>query len=496
MVIALSSDSSILSLALVVLIAAGAGLAAGMLLDRRRRAAMAVDLDDERRRILSAAVAAMRQERADAAQAALDTAIAVASSKLGDQLQAGKHVIDRDRESVAHQVAVVNDELRRVGDLVTALQQERAQQFGQLTSGLESAIAVTSALADTTDSLRHALASPKSRGQWGERMAADVLTAAGFVEGVNFARERRVAGGTLPDYTFFLPKGHLVHMDVKFPIDNYLRAIEAADPVDADRHARRFGVDVRNRVRELVERGYVDPATTVDYLLLFIPNESVYGFLHENDPELIDLALGHRRSCCAARPRCSPCWPSSGRRSTTFLVERRGDEILAAIGGVRDQWQKFGESVDKAHRGLASAQVALDELRGPRSRQFERQLDRLEAVRDRRLLDLAGDGLGEERDAHLPPMPGPSRPRPTAGSLGSHDYPSSRRRCLALCVGFAPPRSSGRCLSARRLLCPPSTAARRRSADGLGVRRARHTHHGAGRCRGRVAAGHRRSIPR
>ncbi|MEZ5227125.1 MAG: DNA recombination protein RmuC, partial [Acidimicrobiales bacterium] len=213
-----------MQLLLVAVAAFCAGLALGVLVDATRRraadAALRSELDTERRQIMSAAVAAMRQVRAESSQAALDTAISVASSKLGDQLSVGKHVIDRERASVSDQVQVLTDELHRVANLVQSLQVERAEQQGTLTKGIESAMAVTRALADTTESLRQALASPKARGQWGERMAADVLAAAGFVEGVNFARERRLEGGTVPDYTFFLPKGHLVHMDVKFPIDN------------------------------------------------------------------------------------------------------------------------------------------------------------------------------------------------------------------------------------------------------------------------------------
>lgn len=376
-------------LMLAVIAAFSVGVLVGMAIDaaRRRSAhdALQAELDSERRQIMSAAVAAMRQERSESSQSALDTAISVASSKLGDQLSVGKHVIDRERSSVTDQVGVLTDELKRVGDLVHALQIERAEQQGTITNGIESAMAVTRALADTTESLRQALASPKARGQWGERMAADVLTAAGFVEGVNYAREFRLEGGTVPDYTFFLPKGHLVHMDVKFPIDNYLRAIDTDDPSERAARTKAFGNDVRQRVKELADRSYIDPATTVDYLLLFIPNESVYGFIHHNDPDLIDFALAQK---------VVPCSPTTlfavlavVRESVdAFLVERRSDEILAAVAGVREQWEKFGESVDKVHRGLASATGALDELRGPRSRQFERQLDQLEAVRDRRLL--------------------------------------------------------------------------------------------------------------
>ena len=180
------------------------------------------------------ALDAMRRERGESMQAILDATLSVASSKLGDQLEAGKYVIDREHQAVVEQVAGVHSELRRVSELVAVLQRERAEHEGRLGERLDNAMVVTTQLAATTTSLREALASPKSRGQWGERMAEDVLRMAGFVEGVNYTKQTLLAGGGLPDYSFRLPKGHVVHMDVKFPIDNYLRSIEADAPDGAE----------------------------------------------------------------------------------------------------------------------------------------------------------------------------------------------------------------------------------------------------------------------
>lgn len=352
--------------------------------------AVALDLETleaERVETVAAAFSAARVERSEMMQQALDTVLSVASSKLGDQMAAGKQVIAREHTLVADQVEGLQTELRRVGDLVTNLQHERAEQNGRLAAGLEQAAAVTTALADTTQSLRQALASPKARGQWGERMAEDVLQLAGFVEGINYSKQQQVAGGGLPDYSFSLPHGHQVHMDVKFPIDNYLRWLEVDSDVDKMKHLKMFRRDVRQRVKELGDRAYIDPATTVDYLLLFIPNESVYGFLHEHDPELIDVALGQKVVLCS--PTSLFAVLAVIRQSAdNFLVEKRSDEILSSIGGLRDQWQKFGDSVNKIGRGLTSAQKGFDDLVGPRTRQFEKQLDKLECVRDGRLAEI------------------------------------------------------------------------------------------------------------
>ncbi|MGF1598995.1 MAG: DNA recombination protein RmuC [Acidimicrobiales bacterium] len=389
--------TSVLVLALLLLLTTSLGFAFGWLAGRRSLA-----LDEDRLRAdlattVDLALDAVRHERSETMRAALDTVLTVASSKLGDQLEAGRAVIDQERHLVARQVEGVHHELARVASLVNDLQKEGAAQTGQIASGLEQAFRVTANLADSTRSLERALASPKARGQWGERMAEDVLRAAGFAEGINYTKQTKLASGRIPDYTFPLPRGHVVHMDVKFPLDNYLRWLEAdegARPV----LARQFQRDVRQRIKEIGDRCYVDPETTVDYVLLFVPNESVYGFLHEHDGSVIDLAIASKVVLCS--PTTLFAVLAVVRQAVdNFLVERRSDEILGALAALREQWQRWVEPIDKMRRGLTSAQKAFDELAGPRTRQFERQLDKLEALRDSRPSELAASAATDPAPA-------------------------------------------------------------------------------------------------
>jgi DNA recombination protein RmuC len=316
----------VLFLVLAIVAAVVAGLVGGWFLARQgpvsdpaHQEAIATTFDR--------AIDALRHEQAETMRSAVDTILSVASSKLGDQLEAGKVVIDRERDSMTHQVEAVNGELRRVSGLVAELQKESALQSGQLTSGLERAFRVTSTLADSTQSLERALASPKARGQWGERMAEDVLRSAGFVEGVSYLKQTKLSSGGIPDYTFLLPHGHLVHMDVKFPIDNYRRWLDVDDEEGRARYAKQFQRDVRLRVKELAERDYVDPETTVDYVLLFVPNESVYGFLHEHDDAIIDHAIAQKVVLCS--PVTLFAVLAVIRQSVdNFLVERRSDALV------------------------------------------------------------------------------------------------------------------------------------------------------------------------
>ncbi|MEM9565147.1 MAG: DNA recombination protein RmuC [Actinomycetota bacterium] len=385
-------DAATLVILLIILavLAVAGGALVGWLVGGRGAAAAASRAAEE---ASARTIETLRAEQHDNLRAAVDTVTSVASNKLGDQLAAGKMVIDRERESVAHQVSSVSTELRRVSDLVASLQRSQAEQTGQLSSGLEQAVRVSSALADTTQSLQRALASPNSRGQWGERMAEDVLRAAGFLEGTSYHRQTKLATGGVPDYTFPLPTGHVVNMDVKFPIDNYLRWLDAETDDERRRHASAFQRDVRDRIKELTGRSYIDPAVTVDYLLLFVPNESVYGFLHEHDSELIDYALSHRVVLCS--PTTLFAVLAVIRHAVdNFMVEQRSEDILGALGELRVQWERWEEPIEKMKRGLDSAQRAYDDLAGPRKRAFERQLEKLEAFRDDGLPDgRRGQGL-------------------------------------------------------------------------------------------------------
>ena len=133
-------------------------------------------------------------------------------------------------------------ELKRVEKMLTELQEKTAGQHGAVVNQLQHAAQVTSQLQQTTGSLRDALGSSKKRGNWGERMAQDVLTHAGMVEGVNYRAQKGIESGGRPDFTILMPRQMVLHMDVKFPADNYLLYLDAeqSGSLDADSFRKQF----------------------------------------------------------------------------------------------------------------------------------------------------------------------------------------------------------------------------------------------------------------
>ncbi len=338
------------------------------------------------------------REREHTVTAAADMAAKMAGEKLGDSMTSGSRQLDLRTTAFEKRVEGLTGQLERLGDIVGKLQQDSAQQHGQLVTGIQQVTSASRVLAETTGHLREALASPKARGQWGERMADDVLRQAGMVEGVTYRKQTAIAGGSIPDVTFMMPGGRDLHMDVKFPVDNYLRFLEATTDPERDAMAKAFLRDVKNRVKELSTRGYIDADATLDEVLLFIPNESVWAFIHERDPQLIDIALGQKVVLCSPVSLFAVLAVIRQAVEQTRLA-RTSDEILQCLSGFRQQWTKYADAVETVEKRFTSAQRGLEELTGPRRRQLERQLDRIDDLRNQRGLPelpaVLGDGEGE-----------------------------------------------------------------------------------------------------
>lgn len=349
-----------------------------------------------------AAVAAALQQSAVMQREQLGTAAQQAREQSSAELAAKKDVIDTRLDQVH---AEMRSELTKLGSMVTELANTSAQKFGQVDQSLRSHAEITQTLSESARALREAMASPTARGQWGERMAEDVLRLAGFVENVNYVKQTQLDGATgRPDFTFPLPKGHELYMDVKFPMAGYLRYLDANTDAERQAHQAAFLRDVRARVKELAKRDYARESarSSVDYVLLFLPNEQLTGFIHEGDPGLIDDAMTQRVVMCS--PLTLFAFLGVIRQAyDNFVVEQTSDQILALIGKFGIQWQKYSEQLDKVKTKFDQLDRQFDDLVGTRKRQLEKPLQQLEAVRREHNLPIDGQlfPMLDETDADV-----------------------------------------------------------------------------------------------
>jgi len=205
------------------------------------------------------------------------------------------------KQAVEGSVQGLKDQLDQYQKLLRDLERDRAQKYGNLENELKNASLSTAKLQETTNNLNNILGNNQKRGQWGERMAEDILRYAGLTEGVNYHKQTKLETTTTkPDYTFLLPDEHKINMDVKFPLDNYLAMMEAEGDTEKDKYRKDFEKNVKARIKEIQNREYINPAeNTLDFVLLFIPNEQVFGFIQAEMSDLMDESLRQKVVLCS-----------------------------------------------------------------------------------------------------------------------------------------------------------------------------------------------------
>jgi DNA recombination protein RmuC len=202
------------------------------------------------------------------------------------------------------------------------------------------------------------------------------------MEGINYRKQKTLEGGdNRPDFTFLLPRDQKLNMDVKFPFANYLRYLETGGEVEKEAYKSAFFKDVRERVKEVTTRDYINPeAQTLDYVLVFIPNEQVYGFILENQSGFIDDALKSKVILCS--PLTLYAILSVIRQGIdNFQLEQSAARMLALLGNFTKQWQVFIASFEKMGRRLEEAQKEFNALATTRRTQLERPLNQIEELR-------------------------------------------------------------------------------------------------------------------
>ena len=313
----------------------------------------------------------------------------LAKTRLESEREIGSRELDAKKGLIDQQLKQMTSKLEDVSRVMNELEKDRVEKFGELASQLTIANQQSAALMQTTNLLREALASTKARGQWGERMAEDVLRLAGFIEDVNYVKQKSIdEGRSRPDFTFLLPRDLKLNMDVKFPLDNYVRFLETDRDTEKARFRNDFLRDVKNRVKEVTSREYINPEqNTVDYVLLFIPNEQIYSFIHEQDSTILDEGIKNRVIFCS--PITLFAVLAVIRQAVdNFALEKTSNEILSLFGSFKNQWNEFLKKLDLLGKRIADAQKEYEALTTTRRRQLERPLNKIDDLRTQRGLPI------------------------------------------------------------------------------------------------------------
>ena len=224
-------------------------------------------------------------------------------------------------------------------------------------------------------SLQEILRAPKLRGNLGELFLGDLLSQ--IFPKDNFSLQYRFKSGASVDAVIHLRDQMMVPVDAKFPLENFKRVMEANDDEVAQKKARKtFSNDVKKHVDAIASKYILPDEGTFDFALMYIPAENIYYEVIIKDQDEKSI------SQYALSKRVIPVSPNSfyiylqalvmGLRG--LQIEKDAKEILATLGRLKTDFQRFGQDYELVgtHLGRAQNSYANSEKRLGR---FKEKLD-------------------------------------------------------------------------------------------------------------------------
>jgi DNA recombination protein RmuC len=319
---------------------------------REARAAQDKSLADLREAFTALSAEALKQSAPEF--------LRLAEQSFGKFQETAKGDLDKRQESIKGLVEPLKQQLE---SYQRNLQQSSASQsstLGEVKKQLELLSQQSASLASETQQFRMVLQSPPARGRWGEETLRRVVEAAGMSAHCDFT-EQTTVGDNRPDLVVRLPGERVIIVDAKVPDFDFLNAMEAADPVRRADSLAAHAAKLRSTIKALADRNYPrEFANALDYVVLFLPAESLFSAALEGDRDLIVWAAERRillatpASLIALLRSVSVSWLQHAQTENAQKIAAAAQEFYARV-------VKFTEHFEKVRAGLERATLAFND---------------------------------------------------------------------------------------------------------------------------------------
>lgn len=300
---------------------------------------------------------------ADALRQTAPQFLQLANETLGKFQESAKGDLAKRQEAIATLVQPLKEQLESYQRRLQQSETSQAAVLGEVKKQLEGLAQHSHALSSETFQLRKVLSSNQARGRWGEETLRRVIEAAGMSPHCDFS-EQTQADDKKPDLIVHLPGNRMIIVDAKVPDLDFLHAIDSADPAARAEALTTHAAKLKETIRDLAKKDY--PAqfpAALDYVVLFLPAESLFSAALEADRELIlwaaqrQIMLATPASLIALLRAVSVSWQQHAQTENAR-------EIAATAQDLFNRVVKFTEHFEKIRAGLEKANGAYNDALG------------------------------------------------------------------------------------------------------------------------------------
>ncbi|CAN2232516.1 COG1322 Predicted nuclease of restriction endonuclease-like fold, RmuC family [Candidatus Planktophila dulcis] len=210
-----------------------------------------------------------------------------------DRLKAAEAKSENDTK-IATQVEEMKASVERMRAQSQEAAEKRIASETQLVGTIDEMRKASTTFFDETKKIAGALASSQTRGKFGEAQLQLLLEQAGLREGHEYDAQRSTTDSDssgIPDITVHMPGGSKLFIDSKFPFDRFLEAFGTEDQAERDELLALHTKDLLKHVDALSKRGYHKSQGSPDFVVLFLPFETLLAEALRIDPTLLEKAF-------------------------------------------------------------------------------------------------------------------------------------------------------------------------------------------------------------
>ena len=302
--------------------------------------------------------------------------------QLKENLSSEKRDIKTDLENkkeIIEDIAKrIREDLEKTKDKLEKAERERVGSFSELREAIENQAKVTEQLSATAENLKRVLSNNQLRGQFGEQVAEELLKMSGFVRGVDYEYNKEQKGSeTRPDFTVYLPNKVKINIDVKFPYQNLQKMAETTNVEAKKEHLKMFERDIREKIKQVTSRNYINPEdNTVDFVVMFIPNEMIFSFIYD---KMNDLWVGAmKEKVVFAGPFSFTAILRLVRQAyDNFRYQKDVQKIIGYIKNFEIEFKKYNEEFVKIGERIESLSKQYDTVNTTRANQLLKSVDKV-----------------------------------------------------------------------------------------------------------------------
>ena len=316
---------------------------------------------------------------ADALKQSAPEFLRLAEQSFGKFQETAKGDLAQRQEAIKGLVEPLKQQLETYQKNLQQSSVAQSSTLGEVKKQLEMLSQQSASLANETQQFRMVLKSNQARGKWGEETLRRVVEAAGMSAHCDFT-EQTTAGENRPDLIVKLPGDRVIIVDAKVPDLDFLNALETADETKRAGALASHAAKLKATIKSLADRDYPHEfANALDYVVLFVPAESLFSAALEGDHDLIvwaaerKILLATPASLIALLRSVAVSWQQHAQTENAEKIAEAAQELFVRV-------VKFTEHFEKIRGGLERANSAFNDAVGSYERMVKPSGERIQKL--------------------------------------------------------------------------------------------------------------------